>query len=404
MWWHVAPVPVSVAAGVAVCLAFLPRRRRKPYAMRRVAGKGVVLAAAVELPPGSVVLAERAVISVQCGSGGGWRDTAAEAFRQFLRLPAAVRDAVMSLSGTADPDHHLHLPALPKGIDFLAADLWVPFVSRWRVNAVLADGSSCAAELYVALSRVSHSCAPNCSWLAVDGKRQLRTIRTVERGEELSVTYIGTASLLRPKSMRQAELLTGWHFLCACQRCSAPVDDARSARCPRCGGRAVATTTDFAPCGDCGAAIGSEEAAAVKRDEGALVAGLGQVQEALTSPVLDAEDLRRLAKDLSSLPTGRLHPSHGLAGAHALLLCQLCLELGDRAAAAAAARREVDCRLVLLPGAHRDTAFAAQRLAAADRDAVGRGNGLLLACALSASAIPLRPLHCTRSAPVGSMT
>lgn len=48
---------------------------------------------------------------------------------------------------------------------------------------------------------------------------QLRALRTIERGEQLFITYTST---LQSRAQRQQELLSKYAFTCACSSCSLP--------------------------------------------------------------------------------------------------------------------------------------------------------------------------------------
>jgi hypothetical protein len=80
--------------------------------------------------------------------------------------------------------------------------------------------------------RMSHSCKPNCVWLSTqDGKaKEIRAVATIEKGEELTVDYVG--ALLEPIPQRREELLITKGFLCECGRCAGKHgDDTRRFAC-----------------------------------------------------------------------------------------------------------------------------------------------------------------------------
>ena len=87
------------------------------------------------------------------------------------------------------------------------------------------DPELSAWALFPALSMINHSCEPNCEWAFGNaGGRatvRVRTVATVEAGEELTVSYL-PPQLLEPSrdQERRGELRGGFGFVCACRRCA----------------------------------------------------------------------------------------------------------------------------------------------------------------------------------------
>ncbi|ORC89206.1 uncharacterized protein TM35_000132100 [Trypanosoma theileri] len=71
--------------------------------------------------------------------------------------------------------------------------------------------------MYTLQSAFNHSCLPNVVVTAVDGTHDivLRTLRPIQNGEELTITYIP----LENTREKRHELLKGYFFTCCCQRC-----------------------------------------------------------------------------------------------------------------------------------------------------------------------------------------
>ncbi|KAI9018998.1 hypothetical protein DFJ74DRAFT_675567 [Hyaloraphidium curvatum] len=119
------------------------------------------------------------------------------------------------------------LPAhLTEGLE--TSDL-VGLACRINANAhALGDPEGALNALIVNLFPLgcifNHSCAPNTVYVAgpqreAGGEVLFRTVRDVQHGEELCVSYI---NLVQPREARQADLLASKSFLCECERCSAP--------------------------------------------------------------------------------------------------------------------------------------------------------------------------------------
>ena len=87
----------------------------------------------------------------------------------------------------------------------------------FRTNAYFDGGSGYVFET---LCRANHSCAPNCAKAMSDrgGRRvvDVRTLRAVPRGEEITVSYL---KLDAPGAARRAYLREKYNFDCRCARC-----------------------------------------------------------------------------------------------------------------------------------------------------------------------------------------
>jgi hypothetical protein len=65
-------------------------------------------------------------------------------------------------------------------------------------------------------SMINHSCDPN-SWWTFNGREfQLRAVRDILAGEELTASYIGISGCYK---FRQQSLMNGWGFQCRCLLC-----------------------------------------------------------------------------------------------------------------------------------------------------------------------------------------
>jgi len=70
------------------------------------------------------------------------------------------------------------------------------------------------------MSRFNHSCSSNAEyfWNTDEQVRDLRAIRNIEAGDEITVSYIGT-EILDPNKRMQV-LLHKFHFFCSCDACN----------------------------------------------------------------------------------------------------------------------------------------------------------------------------------------
>ncbi|TLD36300.1 mynd finger and set [Venturia nashicola] len=80
--------------------------------------------------------------------------------------------------------------------------------------------------LFIEISRINHSCVPNCAqrW---DGKKRVMIIvpvRRIEVGEEITVTYLVNVEVMVVKERRES-LMKDFGFWCECERCKAEGGD-----------------------------------------------------------------------------------------------------------------------------------------------------------------------------------
>jgi hypothetical protein len=71
--------------------------------------------------------------------------------------------------------------------------------------------------LYILPSFLNHSCEPNCAYVHDGLKMSIRSIRDIEPGTQLYITY---TELTDPLEKRRESLKDGYHFTCKCQRCT----------------------------------------------------------------------------------------------------------------------------------------------------------------------------------------
>lgn len=88
-------------------------------------------------------------------------------------------------------------------------------------------------RIFWTMSRINHSCAPNCVFSAAPNRWGLRSIRDIAAGEEITISYLGE-ELLLPTLHRQWLLWRSKCFICRCPRCEKPEDPLRDRACNSC--------------------------------------------------------------------------------------------------------------------------------------------------------------------------
>ncbi|KAF2645333.1 SET domain-containing protein, partial [Massarina eburnea CBS 473.64] len=175
-----------------------------------IPGKGKGLVAKKELKKGTVVMVDAARIitssklpfSVTADQGITLMNSAVH------RLPEKDKEMVLDLDKSAGGT----------GIDDILKTN--SFACQFR------DGSEGDGEgegylcLFPQVSRINHACRPNTNakFIPATLTMEIKTLRTIPAGEELSISY-GRLELLHQE--RQDLYRDGWHFTCTCSLCSA---------------------------------------------------------------------------------------------------------------------------------------------------------------------------------------
>ncbi|CAK9057718.1 SET domain-containing protein [Durusdinium trenchii] len=143
----------------------------------------------------------------------------------------------------------------------LEAKSFQRLVSAWRYNS-FGHHKEDGLVLYNRISMCAHSCDPTCCWSYGDEDAfVLRSRMALEKGGELTISYLQDEDLLKSTSVRQQKL-QNWKFTCMCPRCSLKVDVGRGIRCQRCKVGVLypqVPTGGFETCKVCGSSPSSED-------------------------------------------------------------------------------------------------------------------------------------------------
>jgi hypothetical protein len=105
-----------------------------------------------------------------------------------------------------------------------------PLLGLFATNSfTFSEGDS---GIYLTASRFNHSCSPNAHYRPNQSTGELHffALRTISRGEEISISYISRRSLYgSPRRSREAILRSTYHFTCVCSVCS--LSGAESKKC-----------------------------------------------------------------------------------------------------------------------------------------------------------------------------
>eukprot|EP00929_Paragymnodinium_shiwhaense_P034426 TRINITY_DN18734_c0_g1_i1.p1 TRINITY_DN18734_c0_g1~~TRINITY_DN18734_c0_g1_i1.p1 ORF type:complete len:376 (+),score=70.86 TRINITY_DN18734_c0_g1_i1:60-1130(+) len=169
------------------------------FEVKSLPGKGLGLVAVRELRCGDLVLCEAPLLTyLDCDV---WEHIARERFKE---LPQESQDALMQLEDVFLREATGEEKSLP-GI--------------LRTNS-LSRGMSSDGLVCKTISRMNHSCSPNCDWSWDEDAHEASVFAShdIAAGEELCIHYV---ELRATRSERQKMLRELYRFDCCCRACGA---------------------------------------------------------------------------------------------------------------------------------------------------------------------------------------
>ena len=167
--------------------------------LKPLSGKGLGLVALRDFAKGEVVLLDRALVMVRTGPPSvSWnRQQALSVFRQVAKMNEEEKASLLQLSPRKDSKQPLVLRIISNNCFNIDLNTFGVFPN---------------------ISRINHSCAPNCIDSAGSDATEKRVLalRRIRQGEELSLSYLHAPE--GSKAMRAAELRY-WNFVCNCELC-----------------------------------------------------------------------------------------------------------------------------------------------------------------------------------------
>lgn len=224
---------------------------------------------------------------------------------------------------------------LPEGL--AAEDVW-RFLRILESNAFQTPvaGGRFSIELLVVCARLNHSCRPNVLHGpgVLEGTVEVRALRHVAAGEELTISYIDEATLLSPTSARRS-MLRHWQFECGCPRCASG-DLVRSFCClsADCAGIHCWTAQGLGPCDCCGHCPTDEDSLRALKAEESLADAVRAAADAVDGMQLDNDALLEVIAgcETAIASCSQVSPLHHLAAGIAKAGQAARTELGDRLA------------------------------------------------------------------------
>jgi len=238
--------------------------------------RGKILESRGTFEPGDLIFNEKPVLAVTQASASPTLFELQEWVNSFAALESTVRTDILQLCCPDQAAAGGHLASV-LGLDGdgastqLRCPASVTSEELWRFLRVLecnsfqvsTEDGRCRVELLLTTSRTNHSCLPNAlrGPGSSPGMVEIRALRPVAAGEEISISYVDEEILTKPTGVRHERLRNRWQFRCGCVRCAAP-DMLRAFRCPSCRGMVLVAPDgrSFAPCRDCGTCLSTAEA------------------------------------------------------------------------------------------------------------------------------------------------
>ena len=194
-----------------------------PVVIRETEGRGRGLEAARDIKTGDLILLDTAVITVteeadtwQAGKQihdqvNRLKENDRREFYKLTKMQKLLDISDTFISAAGDDTDNLKKAEL---------------VSLYKHETAIFfnnDISGCAGSksLYLSMALLNHSCSPNSCWSRAgdDRRLELRALKEVKEGQEVTVNYISVEGRFTERQERRERLRRGWDFLCDCQLC-----------------------------------------------------------------------------------------------------------------------------------------------------------------------------------------
>ncbi|XP_072320858.1 histone-lysine N-methyltransferase SMYD3 [Eucyclogobius newberryi] len=176
------------------------------------------------IPTDSVRLAAR-IIFASCVSTKGNSEelyTLEEHESHLSSISEQKKEGLSQLASMLQLYLQQEVPALDQVASSLPPFCQDPLCLMGKVTCncfTISDGElqEIGVGLYPSLSLLNHDCGPNCVMVFEGTKLNLRAVKDIKPGDELTVSYIDSLELTE---VRRKQLEEQYHFTCSCQRCN----------------------------------------------------------------------------------------------------------------------------------------------------------------------------------------
>eukprot|EP01063_Lacrimia_lanifica_P024500 TRINITY_DN32397_c0_g1_i1.p1 TRINITY_DN32397_c0_g1~~TRINITY_DN32397_c0_g1_i1.p1 ORF type:complete len:522 (+),score=226.06 TRINITY_DN32397_c0_g1_i1:82-1647(+) len=187
-----------------------PQTKRGAVEIFGSASHGVGMRAVRDIPAGETLLEELPV--AWSNRHLEWQAAAQDIIAQATALPTATREWVTALHDNAGDAETLQEKL------FCVWDANGHSVGE--VDFRIGEYGKAGCALFLAGSRINHSCRPNAvqSFCEKSGKIRLRSLSPIKAGTEITITYV-------PLHLSRAARAKKLRFVCACPRCAAEEEE-----------------------------------------------------------------------------------------------------------------------------------------------------------------------------------
>ena len=182
-----------------------------PVMIKDIDQKGKGLVASKKFNIGDLIFKDKAVAILN-----NEKDSPTEILYQYNEMTSVEQSDFYNLTrGKEEEDQ-------PKSdFDRHLSDL----TSKFNNNAIFSGPNNQTGSLFLSYALTNHSCSPN-SFLDLsygkDTTAELRAIKNIEKGEEITITYIMLGYLSKEDRQKQ---LNKWGFICNCPSCTSGVEE-----------------------------------------------------------------------------------------------------------------------------------------------------------------------------------
>ena len=208
-----------------------------PYIIKESPGKGRGLFATRKIKEGQVILEEYPLLTISDGvSTTEFQD------KYYPNIDEETKAKILQMYDPAENFKKLDTETVKKLVSTDPLMMWLYEAKTDEVSKILRifNGNSmliCGEPdlysntselgLYHNIFRINHSCVPNATicWVMGDFQRkQVRALMTIEKGEEILISYRDNEKF-RSRQLRRQELLETEAFLCECSECTLEGED-----------------------------------------------------------------------------------------------------------------------------------------------------------------------------------
>ncbi|CAD7941285.1 unnamed protein product [Amoebophrya sp. A25] len=195
--------------------------RANAFRVMEVEGRGKGVIALEMLKKGDALWVETPVLShcrpAQFANSPSWDpEEIVRLWDQFSALAENDKGRLWSLASK----NNQFLPPPQELVQTFATNSFGPEENTRMADVADASTGSLASDmLFLLTARLNHSCRPNCSRRVTGGKVTVFAARDIEKGEELTFSYIG---FWHDHRFRQQVLQGNYGFVCKCPVCGLP--------------------------------------------------------------------------------------------------------------------------------------------------------------------------------------